>query len=62
MNKNKLMEIVKQRALENLGKLASEYPKAKTQDREAIMAGIEFEREIAGCCDFYNLEGDNLPM
>ena len=49
MNK-KILSAIQHRSERNIGKLANEYIRSKPEEREAIMAGIEIERDLAETC------------
>ena len=48
--RNQLLLGIKNRARRRIARLASELVKAGAQDREAVQAGIEFERWLADSC------------
>ncbi len=45
-----IIRTIEQRANSKLAALADEYIRARPEEREAIQAGIEFERWLADCC------------
>ena len=47
-----MIERIKQNSERILRSLSSEYVKARPEDREAIMAGIQIEREIIEDCQW----------
>ena len=48
--KRELLAHIQHNSERKIGQLAGEYPQSKPQEREAIMAGILFERDLADCC------------
>ena len=50
MNKNKILAAIQRKSEQRIGQLAGEYTRSKPEEREVIMAGIQFERDLADCC------------
>ena len=48
--KDFLLEVVRRRSEEEAACLAGEFARAASEDREAILAAMEFERWLAECC------------
>jgi hypothetical protein len=48
--KDQIVRLIEQDARARVAALASSYPHAKPEEREEIMAGIEFERWLAETC------------
>ena len=48
--KRKILAHIQHNSEQKIGQLASEYPRSKPEEREAIMAGILFERDLADSC------------
>ena len=51
-HKRRALAQIMTRSYQTLGDLANQYVHAKDLDKEAIMAGIQFERELAESCQF----------
>jgi hypothetical protein len=49
--KRMILQLVQQNARRKVAILASEYVRAKPEEREAIQAGIEIERWLAEVCE-----------
>ena len=50
--KDRIIRCIEQNARRRVAKLASSYLRARPEEREAIMAGIELERWLAdSCCE-----------
>ena len=50
--KDQIVRLIEQDARARVAELASSYPHAQPEEREEIMAGIEFERWLADTCAF----------
>lgn len=48
--KDLLLGVIEMRATRNLGKLASELVRAQSEDKEPILAEIEWQRWLANSC------------
>ena len=48
--KDQIIRLIEQNARRKVAVLASEYVRAKPEEREAIQAGIEIERWLAETC------------
>jgi len=48
--KDQIVRLIEQDARARVATLASSYPHARPEEREEIMAGIEFERWLAETC------------
>ena len=48
--KKQILQLIQQKARRKVAALASEYVRAKPEEKEAIQAGIEFERWLADSC------------
>ena len=48
--KRKILALIQRNSERKIGQLAGEYPRSKPEEREAIMAGIQFERDLADSC------------
>ena len=48
--KDRIIRCIEQNARQRTAELASSYLRARPEEREAIMAGIEFERWLADTC------------
>ena len=48
--KNQILQLIRQKARRKVAALASEYVRARPEEREAIQAGIEIERWLAETC------------
>jgi len=48
--KRMILQLIQQKARRKVAALASEYVRAKPEEREAIQAGIEIERWFAETC------------
>ena len=48
--KDQIVRLIEQDARARVAAMASSYPHAKPEEREEIMAGIEFERWLAETC------------
>ena len=48
--KDQIVRLIEQDARARVAELASSYPHAQPEEREEIMAGIEFERWLAETC------------
>ena len=48
--KDQIVRLIEQDARARVAALASSYPHARPEEREEIMAGIEFERWLAETC------------
>ena len=48
--KDQIIRLIEQNAKRKVAVLASEYVRAKPEEREAIQAGIEIERWLADTC------------
>jgi hypothetical protein len=49
--KERLLRIMQQRSDDRAARLSKEYLRARPQDREAIMAGIEIEKWFSEICE-----------
>jgi len=49
--KEQMLEEVRRRSLAEAEYLAGEFARAAEAEREAILAGLEFERWMVECCD-----------
>ena len=45
--KKRVLAAIEEDAIQRIGQMASQYVQSRPEDREAIMAGIAFERELA---------------
>ena len=50
IEKNRILREVENRALREARHLAGEFARAASEQREAILAGLEFEKWLAQCC------------
>jgi hypothetical protein len=50
--KRQILRIIAQKAAARAAALSREYIKANPEDREAIVAGIDFERWLSETCEF----------
>jgi len=52
MDKTKdiLLEVIRERAEREAACLAGEFARAASEEREALLAAMEFERWLAECC------------
>ena len=50
MNKKKALAGIKHKSERKLSQLVNEYIRSKPEKKEAIMAGIEIERDLAETC------------
>jgi len=50
--KDQIVRLIEQDARARVAAMASSYPHAQPEEREEIMAGIEFERWLADTCAF----------
>ena len=48
--KDLILRKVRERALEEAGFLAGEFARAASEEKEAILAGLEFEKWLAEAC------------
>jgi hypothetical protein len=48
--KDKIIKLIEQRSFAKVAALADEYILARPEEKEAIQAGIEFERWLAETC------------
>jgi ABC-type Zn2+ transport system substrate-binding protein/surface adhesin len=48
--KNHLLWLIHKNAARTAADLAGQYARAEPQEKEAILAGLEFERWLAECC------------
>ena len=48
--KDQIIQLIEQDANRKVAAFASEYVRAKSEEREAIQAGIRFERWLADSC------------
>lgn len=48
--KDRMVELIKDNAQQKVADLSCRYAQAKSEDKEAIQAGIEFERWLAESC------------
>ncbi len=44
--KKRVLEAIEDKAVQRIGQMASQYVRSRPKDRETIMAGIAFEREL----------------
>lgn len=49
--KERLLRVLRQRSDDRAAQLSRQYLKAKPEEREAIMAGIEIEKWLSEVCD-----------
>ena len=49
--KKDILRLIRQNSITRAGKLSREYLQAKPEEKEAIVAGIEFEKWMAEVCD-----------
>ena len=49
--KDQKIRLIREKAYKKVGKLSRELVYAKSEDKEAILAGLEVERDIAHVCD-----------
>ena len=49
-NKNALLRAIEGRAVRRLGRLAGELVRARSEDKELILADLEFQRFLAESC------------
>jgi len=49
--KERLLRVLRQRSDDRTAHLSRQYLKAKPEEREAIMAGIEIEKWLSEVCD-----------
>jgi hypothetical protein len=54
--KERILRLMRQNSIKRAGLLSRQYLKAKPEEKEAIVAGIEFEKWMAEICDLC-LEG-----
>ncbi len=50
--KDQIVRLIEQDARAKVAALASSYPHARPEEREEILAGIEFEQWLADTCTF----------
>ena len=50
--KDQIVQLIEQDARDRVAALASSYPHARPEEREEIVAGIEFEQWMADTCAF----------
>jgi len=50
--KDQIVRLIEQDAMAKVAAMASSYPHAGPEEREEIMAGIEFEHWLADTCAF----------
>ncbi len=50
--KDQIVRLIEQDARARVAALASSYPHARLEEREEILAGIEFEQWLADTCAF----------
>ena len=51
-DEDKIIQHIEQKALKKLARLSKEIVVAKSEDKEEIMSGMEFERWLAdSCCE-----------
>ena len=48
--KDKIIRLIQQNSIKRAGKLSGEYIQAKPEEKETIIAGIEFEKWMAEAC------------
>ena len=48
--KDQILQFVRDNAARRAAKLAGEYVRARPEEREAILAGLDFERWLAEAC------------
>ena len=56
--KRKILTHIQLNSERKIGQLAGEYPRSKPEEREAIMAGIQFERDLADSCQMCLVEDE----
>ncbi len=49
--KDRIIRQIRQKSRKKLGELSIKFARAKSQDKEEILAEMEFERELTGMCD-----------
>ena len=50
--KERLLRIMQQRSNEKVAMLSKEYLRARPEEKESIMAGIEIEKWLSEVCDY----------
>jgi hypothetical protein len=50
--KDQIVRLIEQDAIARVAAMASSYPHAEPEEREEILAGIEFEQWLADTCRF----------
>ncbi len=50
--KDQIVRLIEQDAMAKVAAMASGYPHARPEEREEILAGIEFEQWLADTCRF----------
>ena len=50
--KRRILRIIGQRAMARAAALSREYIRAKPEEKEAIIAGIDFEKWLSEVCEF----------
>jgi hypothetical protein len=50
-SKDKIIELIKYKAEQEAAQLAGEFARTASQDREEILAALEFEKWLAETCD-----------
>ena len=48
--KDEILELIRQKSENEVAHLAGEFARAASEEREAILAAMEFERWLAECC------------
>ena len=54
--KRKILTLIQKDSERKVGQLAGEYLQSRSEEREAIMAGIQFEKQLAGSCQMCRAE------
>ena len=49
--KDGILRLIQQNSIKRAGRLSKEYLRARPEEKEAIIAGIEFEKWMAEVCD-----------
>lgn len=48
--KDEILELIRQKSENEVARLAGAFARAASEEREAILAAMEFERWLAECC------------
>lgn len=49
--KDKIIQQIREDAVGKSGELSKEFVNARSENKEKILAALEFEKELAGMCD-----------